>query len=71
MSSDLLAWDRQHLWHPYTSMTDPTPVRLVTSAAGVRLTLADGSSPIDASKAARSVSRSWRKDGSRWEETRG
>ena len=48
MTSDLLAWDRQHLWHPYTSMTDPTPVRLVTGASGVRLTLADGSKPIDA-----------------------
>jgi adenosylmethionine-8-amino-7-oxononanoate aminotransferase len=48
VTSDLLAWDRQHLWHPYTSMTDPTPVRLVASAAGVRLTLADGTTPIDA-----------------------
>jgi len=48
VTSDLLAWDRQHLWHPYTSMSDPTPVRLVTSASGVRLTLADGSTPIDA-----------------------
>ena len=46
--ADLLAWDREHLWHPYTSMTDPTPVRLVTSASGVRLTLADGSTVIDA-----------------------
>ena len=48
MTSDLLAWDRQHLWHPYTSMSDPTPVRLVTSASGVCLELADGSTPIDA-----------------------
>lgn len=48
MTSALLDWDRQHLWHPYTSMTDPTPVRLVTGASGVRLTLADGSTPIDA-----------------------
>lgn len=40
-SSDLLlAFDREHLWHPYTSMTDPTPVRLVESASGVRLRLA-------------------------------
>jgi adenosylmethionine-8-amino-7-oxononanoate aminotransferase len=29
-------------------MSDPTPVRLVTSASGVRLQLADGSTPIDA-----------------------
>src|SRR3954470_10259814 len=36
----LLAYDREHLWHPYTSMTDPTPVRLVESASGVRLRLA-------------------------------
>ena len=48
MTSALLDWDRQHLWHPYTSMTDPTPVRLVTGASGVRLTLSDGSTPIDA-----------------------
>lgn len=44
----LLAWDREHLWHPYTSMTDPTPVRLVTGADGVHLTFADGSRAIDA-----------------------
>jgi adenosylmethionine-8-amino-7-oxononanoate aminotransferase len=36
----LLAYDREHVWHPYTSMTDPTPVRLVESAAGVRIRLA-------------------------------
>lgn len=39
--TDLLAFDREHLWHPYTSMTDPAPVRLVTGAEGVRLWLAD------------------------------
>jgi adenosylmethionine-8-amino-7-oxononanoate aminotransferase len=39
--TELLAWDREHLWHPYTSMTEPTPVRLVTGASGVRLRLAD------------------------------
>jgi adenosylmethionine---8-amino-7-oxononanoate aminotransferase len=36
----LLAFDREHVWHPYTSMTDPTPVRLVESASGVRIRLA-------------------------------
>ena len=44
---DLLAFDREHLWHPYTSMTEPTPVRLVTGADGVRLRLADGTELID------------------------
>lgn len=44
----LLAFDREHLWHPYTSMTDPSPVRLVTGADGVRLTLGDGSRVVDA-----------------------
>jgi len=44
----LLAFDREHVWHPYTSMTDPTPVRLVTGASGTRLTLDDGSELIDA-----------------------
>lgn len=43
----LLAYDREHLWHPYTSMTDPTPVRLVESASGVRLRLADGTELVD------------------------
>jgi len=49
MSPDeLLAFDRAHLWHPYTSMTEPTPTRLVTGAAGVRLRLGDGREVIDA-----------------------
>ena len=39
--ADLLAFDREHLWHPYTSMTHPVPVRVVTGAEGVRLHLTD------------------------------
>jgi adenosylmethionine-8-amino-7-oxononanoate aminotransferase len=45
--TDLLAWDREHVWHPYTSMTDPTPVRLVSGADGVRIRLADGTELVD------------------------
>jgi adenosylmethionine-8-amino-7-oxononanoate aminotransferase len=44
----LLAFDREHVWHPYTSMTDPTPTRLVTGADGVRLRLDDGREVVDA-----------------------
>jgi adenosylmethionine---8-amino-7-oxononanoate aminotransferase len=44
---DLIAFDHDHVWHPYTSMLDPAPVRLVTEAAGVRLTLGDGSEVVD------------------------
>ncbi|MFC6288383.1 adenosylmethionine--8-amino-7-oxononanoate transaminase [Nocardioides sp. GCM10027113] len=43
----LLAFDRDHVWHPYTSMTEPTPTRLVTGARGVRLTLDDGHEVVD------------------------
>jgi adenosylmethionine-8-amino-7-oxononanoate aminotransferase len=44
----MLAFDREHVWHPYTSMTRPAEVRLVTDADGVRIRLADGSELIDA-----------------------
>src|SRR3712207_9367545 len=46
-AAELLTLDREQLWHPYTSMTEPTPVRLVTGACGVRLQLADGSELVD------------------------
>ena len=45
--SALLDFDRRHLWHPYTSMTDPLPVYEVVAAHGVRLQLADGRQLID------------------------
>ncbi len=46
-NDQLLAFDRDHVWHPYTSMTDPAPVRMVTGATGVRLTLEGGQEVVD------------------------
>lgn len=46
--SELLDFDRDHVWHPYASMTSPAPTRLVESANGVRLRLSDGREVIDA-----------------------
>jgi len=43
----LLDFDRNHIWHPYTSMADPLPVYPVKSASGVRLRLRDGRELID------------------------
>ncbi len=43
----LLALDRAHVWHPYSTMVAPPPVFLVESAAGVRLRLHDGRELID------------------------
>lgn len=39
--------DRDHLWHPYTSMTAPLPTYIVESADGVYIQLADGRRLID------------------------
>jgi adenosylmethionine-8-amino-7-oxononanoate aminotransferase len=43
-----LAFDADHVWHPYAPAVNPAPVRLVTSASGVRLRLADGTEVLDA-----------------------
>ena len=43
----LLAFDREHIWHPYTSMIDPLPVYPVRSAKGVQLELEDGRQLVD------------------------
>lgn len=41
------AWDREHLWHPYTSTIDPLPTYKVVSAHDNRLVLCDGRELID------------------------
>lgn len=45
---ELLEFDRAHLWHPYTSMTDPAPTRLVTGASGSRITIDGVGDVVDA-----------------------
>ena len=45
-AEDIAALDARHIWHPYAGPGEPTLV--VDSAAGVHLTLADGTTLIDA-----------------------
>jgi len=45
--AELLQFDQDHIWHPYTSMTNPLTSYLVESASGCELTLASGEKLID------------------------
>ena len=47
ISAEQSAFDKQHIWHPYSSMINPPPVYPVVSASGVRITLSDGRELID------------------------
>lgn len=47
MTPSDLAFDRKHIWHPYTSMTDPLPCYPVVAAAGTSLRLSDGRQLVD------------------------
>ena len=45
--TELLKFDKIHVWHPYTSMSKPLPSYLVESANGVHINLASGEKVID------------------------
>ncbi|EPX4131501.1 aminotransferase class III-fold pyridoxal phosphate-dependent enzyme, partial [Vibrio alginolyticus] len=42
-----LAFDRQHIWHPYTSTLTPLTCYPVASANGVHIKLEDGTELVD------------------------
>ncbi len=44
---DWKAFDKQHLWHPYSSLLNPAPVYSVVGAEGVELILENGNRLID------------------------
>lgn len=43
----LVEYDKNHIWHPYTSATEPIPAYPVRSATGVRIRLMDDRELID------------------------
>ena len=45
--TELLEFDKNHVWHPYTSMSKPLPSYLVESANGVHINLASGEKVVD------------------------
>lgn len=42
-----LQFDKNHIWHPYTSLTNPLPTYPIVSASGVKLQMAEGRELID------------------------
>lgn len=46
-NEEILQFDKDHIWHPYTSMIDPLKVYEVESAEGVYINLASGERLID------------------------
>lgn len=45
--NELIALDRQHIWHPYTSFNNPGAIAPVSHAEGVHLHLTDGKTLVD------------------------
>jgi adenosylmethionine-8-amino-7-oxononanoate aminotransferase len=45
---EMLAFDREHIWHPYSSVVNPPPVFPVAGASGTHIQLEDGRILIDA-----------------------
>lgn len=45
--TEILEFDKKHVWHPYTSMSKPLPSYLVESADGVHIKLASGEKLVD------------------------
>ncbi len=46
-TEELLRYDKEHIWHPYTSTIDPLPAYPVERAEGVEIVLKDGRRLID------------------------
>ena len=47
ITPEQLEFDREHIWHPYSSMINPPPMTPVVSASGTRLQLNDGHELVD------------------------
>ena len=47
MDSSDIAFDAKHIWHPYTSMSQPIPAYPIVAAQGAELIMADGKKLVD------------------------
>ena len=47
MGHSLTKFDLEHIWHPYSSMTNPVSPLLVESASGIFIKLQNGKELID------------------------